>query len=216
MRFKTINQAIGAPTVERAEEGSVKTKVMRNRYPAPCVECGNKVPADAGILSRSRNGAWEVRHDGPCQLPLEEVKPQEVPEATGQVHATNSMPDGTYTIVFADGDYRTLRVVTKPEWRDNRKNKEVTVVEYLNGPDNTKNFKAFGEFVGTGAVRVWKAHQDNAQLVEAVKVLVADPRAAAAAYGLKSKHCGMCGRELTVLESIERGIGPSCAAKAGW
>jgi hypothetical protein len=39
---------------------------------------------------------------------------------------------------------------------------------------------------------------------------------ASAAYGLKFKHCGICGRGLTNDDSRERGIGPKCAAKYGW
>lgn len=43
-----------------------------------------------------------------------------------------------------------------------------------------------------------------------------DPAAAARAYGLKFKHCGICGRELTNPESRARGIGPICASKFGF
>lgn len=40
--------------------------------------------------------------------------------------------------------------------------------------------------------------------------------AAAARYGHEIGECGMCGRTLTNDVSRERGIGPVCAAKAGW
>ena len=40
--------------------------------------------------------------------------------------------------------------------------------------------------------------------------------AAAARYGHEIGECGLCGRRLTNDESRARGIGPICAAKAGW
>lgn len=43
-----------------------------------------------------------------------------------------------------------------------------------------------------------------------------DPEAAAALYGHELGKCGICHRTLTNPESIERGIGPVCAGKAGW
>lgn len=39
---------------------------------------------------------------------------------------------------------------------------------------------------------------------------IADPAAAAIAYGLRFKNCACCGRELTNAESRARGIGPIC------
>lgn len=41
----------------------------------------------------------------------------------------------------------------------------------------------------------------------------ADPLKEAIAYGRRTGSCACCGRELTDSESIERGIGPICAAK---
>lgn len=43
----------------------------------------------------------------------------------------------------------------------------------------------------------------------------ADPSAAATAYGQRTGSCSCCGRELTREESIERAMGPICAAKWG-
>lgn len=39
------------------------------------------------------------------------------------------------------------------------------------------------------------------------------PKDCAVAYGRKTHHCGMCGRELTNPESIAAGIGPICAGR---
>lgn len=52
----------------------------------------------------------------------------------------------------------------------------------------------------------------EAEVVE----LCANPAEAAIAYGRRTGSCACCGRELTVGESIDRGIGPICAEKYGW
>jgi hypothetical protein len=51
---------------------------------------------------------------------------------------------------------------------------------------------------------------------ETILGAAADPLTAAIRYGKVSGSCSCCGRELTVKESIERGIGPVCATKFGW
>ena len=51
-----------------------------------------------------------------------------------------------------------------------------------------------------------------AQLIE----IAADPLGVAVKYGRVTGSCGCCGRELTVKESVERGIGPICAEKWGF
>ena len=43
-----------------------------------------------------------------------------------------------------------------------------------------------------------------------------DPLSAAIKYGKVSGSCSCCGKELTVKESIDRGIGPICVTKFGW
>lgn len=43
-----------------------------------------------------------------------------------------------------------------------------------------------------------------------------DPLTAAIRYGKVSGECSCCGRTLTDPQSIDRGIGPICAAKFGW
>lgn len=36
-----------------------------NKYPAPCLKCGRKVPAGQGSLEKA-NGAWVTTHVGGC------------------------------------------------------------------------------------------------------------------------------------------------------
>lgn len=60
----------------------------------------------------------------------------------------------------------------------------------------------------------------DSRLPDDVKAIIMgaanDPLNAAIRYGKVSGECSCCGRELTVKESIERGIGPICAKKFGW
>jgi SWI/SNF-related matrix-associated actin-dependent regulator of chromatin subfamily A-like protein 1 len=45
--------------------------------------------------------------------------------------------------------------------------------------------------------------------------ILADPKAASAAYGKLTGHCGVCGAHLENEQSLDRGIGPVCASKFG-
>lgn len=49
-----------------------------------------------------------------------------------------------------------------------------------------------------------------------VLAFVADPKAAAEAYGIETGNCCICNRTLTDKGSIKRGIGPICAGNFGW
>ncbi len=51
------------------------------------------------------------------------------------------------------------------------------------------------------------------QAADTLARMLADVKAAAAAYGQLNSHCGICGLSLTDVDSIERGIGPICWAK---
>ena len=49
-----------------------------------------------------------------------------------------------------------------------------------------------------------------------LSVIAKDPKAASLRYGREIGRCGVCDRTLTDAASIERGIGPVCAARTGW
>jgi hypothetical protein len=49
--------------------------------------------------------------------------------------------------------------------------------------------------------------------VEQLRAILADPRAASAAYGRLVGRCGVCGRKLEDADSVAAGIGPVCAGK---
>ena len=64
---------------------------------------------------------------------------------------------------------------------------------------------------------LWHPARDaTPAITESLLALAADPLAEAVAYGRRTGNCAACGRELTVKESIDRGIGPICFEKWGF
>ena len=51
------------------------------------------------------------------------------------------------------------------------------------------------------------------KIVDELRLIAADPKAAAAEFGLLTGQCGLCGRNLEDEESVARGIGPVCLKK---
>jgi hypothetical protein len=88
-------------------------------------------------------------------------------------------------------------------------------------PETSKNAGAVylktGEvYLGKIAGGKFQASRDcDAAKREAIVEAMADPLAAAVAYGRRSGSCSCCGRELTDPVSVERGIGPICAENFG-
>lgn len=89
-------------------------------------------------------------------------------------------------------------------------------------PDNGKNpgslyVKAIdgtylGKVTGAGFHRSAACEEPEAQQIAA---LMADPAAVLDAYGNRTGNCGCCDRPLKAEKSVNRGIGPVCAAKWG-
>lgn len=55
-----------------------------------------------------------------------------------------------------------------------------------------------------------------AQQKDYLEQIAADPKGAAVLYGKSTGHCSRCGRFLKKKDSIERGMGSTCAQSAGW
>lgn len=124
------------------------------------------------------------------------------------------VPNGTYTVVMADGRYRTLRL--RDDFRDDGP-EGAQVVEFLSGPDNELDFTGCA-FLEGARLRVWKRFRTGFQqdLEEIVRVLLeGDEGEARETYALRSGRCSACGRKLTVPASLHRGMGPDCAEKWG-
>ena len=64
--------------------------------------------------------------------------------------------------------------------------------------------------------RFFAARECGAEQSAKVLAFIADPKAAAIAYGQETGVCCICNAALTNKESIEAGIGPVCATNMGW
>lgn len=179
----------------------VAAVVRESLYDGTCVRCRGAIAAGTIIEWTKAEGAWHVECYG---LPIA-PKPQ-VEEAPA-----SNVPDGRYSVVFADGSYQTVRFKTPV--KGNFIGKQL--VSYVTGYDE---WQAFGVNTANG-VQVWGRFKQSESLtrwLEAVKVVAGDPKAAALAYALESGNCSRCGRLLTVPASLNAGMGPECASKGAW
>lgn len=184
--------------------------VRPNKYGAKCAVCGVWVRDGEGTIDKnSTTGKWDVIHVQPCPT-------QSAPEVSASATPVTAfkVPDGRYTVAW-DEHYKTLRVQTQDEFADFMPG--VVILKYLSGSNNDHDYTSFGNVdARTGEVRIWRKHQDNLVLREAVKVLLGDPKAASQAYAIESDSCSRCGRTLTVPASLHAGLGPECAKKVEW
>lgn len=131
--------------------------------------------------------------------------------------AQQRLPDGTYTIVFKDGSYSTIRLSLAPKNMQNHKS-TTQIASFLCGLDNTSDYTGFA-FVNGRRATIWKAYRANTQsnAVQALNLLCtsSDPFVYGEAYAIKSGRCFICGKKLTVPASLHSGMGPTCAAKNG-
>lgn len=146
---------------------------------------------------------------------------------------TNLQP-GTFTIVYNNGEHRTLRV-RKPTAGSNFP-QDSLIVGYLAGSENDSDgsYVWFGHSLpkGTAAESTWKFYEGFKiwtsfkakvkpteetimRLRRAVEIIANNGKECGKAYAMKSGRCWRCGRMLTVPSSIESGIGPECATKVG-
>jgi len=118
---------------------------------------------------------------------------------------------GIYTIVYADGQHRTLQI---KDWNGK------TIAGYLAGPDNEKSYKFFGFLTSENRINFWRSFSgsqtpERMRLIQrAIDIIASDPSKAGMAYALHSSRCYRCNRTLTVPASIHNGLGPDCAKKA--
>lgn len=133
------------------------------------------------------------------------------PASSGSTPAGRAIPDGTYTVVHADGTHTTLRLQVTT-WGNFPAGTQT--VSYLSGSDNESDYQGFAH-LHEGRARIWRRYQESAKLRAALDVLLglADPSTAGLAYAIESGRCWRCNRLLTVEDSIIRGLGPVCAAK---
>ena len=70
-----------------------------------------------------------------------------------------------------------------------------------------------GKIVGGKLFALLKVSKETEErIIDVAK----DPMNSAIAYGKKFGRCAMCNRDLTLEESVDRGMGAHCAKKYGW
>jgi hypothetical protein len=161
----------------------------------------------------------------PLQRPLEGVGPAHLSQATvakGFILAGNAY----FTV-------RSLKTGTRYTYRVNRARcsrcgkldcscwaHPTYFVALLTGPDNTADYTYLGmlregRFAATRATGAQAAGKPFAAFRWVWERLARGEYPAAVEIWHEGR-CGRCGRRLTVPESVERGIGPECAAKGGF
>lgn len=183
-----------------------------------CTECGRRWTGNELVIQH------EIRETvcGVCLKGFADGGEKPKPATDEQrvdveIRRTGTLVDGTYTVEFQGGDYRTLRVQTQEPDATFAAGK--TIVSYLNGPDNWTNYQGFAFLNANGTFNLWKRFQNgqaDGRVVDSLKVLLGGKMAdGLKAYGIRSGKCGVCGRKLTTPESLKAGIGPVCAEKLG-
>lgn len=145
--------------------------------------------------------------------------------------------NGTYTVRNVEsGEHRTFQIKTQKE--DARFAPGERVVALLSGPDNESDYRGFG-FVRSSPdkdkVLVWRKHRGEGKpsAFEYFALLLVKIGQALGEYAPDeevsgevslggrrysvhlAKRCLICNRKLTTVESIQRGVGPECAARIG-
>lgn len=123
---------------------------------------------------------------------------------------------GTYTVQFADGSYRVLKI--NKQGQDEEFKPGVVLLSYMTGPNNEKDFRGFGEVTPEGTVKIWFKHRNNVELLRALDALLGRPQAGDEDVEIEhSGICAACTTKLTapVSENPYRdlGYGPKCGKR---
>jgi hypothetical protein len=137
------------------------------------------------------------------------------------VEVGGTLYQGTFTVVFADGSHRTLKVKRQAEDAEFKPGQ--LIVSYLSGSDNDHDYTHFGHVWEKNGrperLYIWRKYQGRSEVIEAAKVLCMDPQAAAAAYSVASERCSAAGCNRTLTAPVEEnpyrayGLGPDCGAR---
>ena len=126
--------------------------------------------------------------------------------------AITAIHDGYYTVSL-QGTHYTFRVRTNDADSNFAPGRQV--IGYLNGPGNAGDSINFA-FVGNARIFPWRRFQTSgyATIIAAARSLVSgNHEQAGLRYAQQSGNCYRCGRVLTAPESIEKGLGPTCASR---
>lgn len=197
------------PAPAKPEPSSKPYTGRTNKFPAPCVNCGVRVEAEAGRLT-NEDGKWVVSHIPPCPSMISEVVAT-TPVLQQTVIKGEVLYDGDYTIEDLPSGHRTFRLRTQAVDDDFMPGKQIIAV--LNGPDNERDYLSFGTLSATGRLSVWKRQAERVTIIKDAEAFLADPHRPEV---LKAIACYRCGHKLTVPASVHNGLGPECAKKAGF
>ncbi len=186
---------------------------MVARFSSTCPECGNSIQAGVTWIYWVK-GSPAVHMECPATVRRASSQTQAHGRMSKSGRVSQKVANGTYTVEFADGTYRTIRLsdCTFGEFAEGTQ-----VAEFLRGSDNETDFTGFA-FVQGSAFKVWSRFATAEELIKALDCLLqaGDAGQFGEAYARKSGRCWRCGRTLTVPSSLHRGMGPDCAKKAGW
>jgi len=178
--------------------------IKRNQYAGKCVNCGSWIGEQAGLLVKTPEGKWGVKHDelSPCST-APAPKPVKAEVVGSGIEITSldlrSLPAGYYSNPNSDNRLKVL--IQKPgkgAWE---------------GWIFVKDGAEYGTGQRYGSQKPGATYRGK--IVSELEAILADPRAASARYGQITSTCGICGRPLETEESVARGIGPKCAERFG-
>jgi hypothetical protein len=203
------------------------------------VLCGNRkahgtekvrheTAAEARVCSEASYGGFKTREpavaspaDPQAARRRQQPLAQQGVDQQVYVEVGGTLYEGTFTVVFADGSHRTLRVERQAD--DASFKPGQLLVSYLSGSNNDHDYTTFGHVrEGDGwntRLYIWRKHQGSAEVIEAAKVLCMDPQAAASSYSIASGRCSAAGCNRTLTAPVEEnpyrayGLGPVCGER---
>jgi hypothetical protein len=111
----------------------------------------------------------------------------------------------------ATGQHRTFLIRTQKQDADFAPGERL--IGMLTGPDNENDYQFFGFVKAPGRIVLW--NRCRTDFYEAVARMIENPERyepRGIQYEIEG-HCRRCNRLLTVPESIQTGIGPTCAGR---
>jgi hypothetical protein len=180
---------------------TAQTLARPNAYPANCIRCHARIPAQAGLLARTDDGKWAADHPADCPPKTAPQAPQ--PHVGVQQDGIYRLPDGTiFKVQIAkqgSGNLYAKRLTIRPcDLGTACKMCHGTGLRDIAG-EQKPCLK--GKFVyAAGAVHTLRADQRL-------------PEDEARLYGQMYGICCACGADLTDEVSIAKGIGPVCGAR---
>lgn len=204
-----LNVMVAEARIERANRAPVAPRATTGQYLASM----DAAEARSGIDRSASDDDFRIDLRRQSDRQIEDAGEALPPAAEAANEVAPAIPNGFYTVIIdAAGTYRTLRVGECPDYFTVKPGTQL--ISFLNGPDNTSDYKGFA-FLAGRKVSIWSKFKTADALRQAADMLVADPMTGASEYVKRSNRCFVCNRPLTTPESIARGIGPICAEAIG-